>query len=566
MFWGCSDGEESAMTFRNLIEIHRVQAERLGPRPALRFRRWGVFTDISWSEYRETALACAAALVDAGIQPGDRVGLVSENRVEWLLADMGIMTAGAVNVPAHAGLPKNAIARQMADARISWLIVSNAAQLVKAWEVRELLPELRGVVVFDRQAALRDAISWAAFLQRGRRALTTCHDELVRREKQIGPDDLATIMYTSGTTGVPKGVMLTHGNLVSNAEAMVDLVPKDMDIVLLSWLPLSHIFARTCDHYLSLRNGILVVLSESLDAVPTDLQEVQPTHLHGVPRFWEKMLAAAQATRTPDKTLRAMFGGRIRWMMSGGAPLPPAVCQVYRQAGLPLAQGYGLTETAPVLTVNRPERVRIDSVGQPLPGVEIRIAPDGEILARGPNIMKGYWNQPTATEAVLRDGWFHTGDMGRMDDEGFVYITGRKKELIVLSNGKKVAPTEVEAVLQQEPAVEQIVVYGDQRNYLTALIVPNWARVRQALPHLTGSDEELARHPEVMAWFQKRIEELQAGLSSWEQVKRFFLRVKPFSPESGELTVSLKLRREVIFEKHAADWAKLYEEANEPAP
>lgn len=548
------------MTHRNLIEIHRDQAERLGPRPALRFRKWGVWTDVSWSEYRENAWACASALVDAGIQPGDRVGLVSENRVEWLLADMGIMTAGAVNVPAHAGLPKNAIARQMADARISWLIVSTAAQLAKTWEIKEALPDLKGIVVFERQAAVGEAISWSAFLQRGRHAQARTQHELDRREKQLGPDDLATIMYTSGTTGVPKGVMLTHGNLVSNAEAMVDLVPKDQDVILLSWLPLSHIFARTCDHYLSLRTGILVAISESLDAVPADLQEVQPTHLHGVPRFWEKMLAAAQATPSPEKTLRAMFGRRIRWMMSGGAPLPPAVCQAYRQAGLPLAQGYGLTETAPVLTVNRPDRVRIESVGQALPGVDIRIAPDGEILARGPNIMKGYWNQLEATAAVLRDGWFHTGDMGRMDEDGFLYITGRKKELIVLSNGKKVAPTEVEAILQREPAIEQAVVYGDQRNYLTALIVPNWSRVRQALPHLTGRDEDLATHPEVLAWFQRRIDQQQAHLSSWEQVKRFFLRARPFTPETGELTVSLKLRREVIFEKHAADWARLYED------
>lgn len=550
------------MTFRNLIEIHRYQAERLGPRPALRWRQLGVFADISWAEYRENSLACAAALVDAGIQPGDRVGMLAENRVEWLIADMGIMTAGAVNVPAHAGLPGSAVARQMADAGISWLIVSGAAQLNKAGDIREAVPQLKGIVVFDRRAALRDALSWSAFLQRGRHALPRLRGELDRRERQLGPDDLATIMYTSGTTGVPKGVMLTHGNLVSNADALVDLVPKDIDVVLLSWLPLSHIFARTCDHYLSLRNGILVVLSESLDSVPGDLAEVQPTHLHGVPRFWEKMLAAAQATPDPAKTLRAMFGRRIRWMMSGGAPLPPAVCQAYRQAGLPLAQGYGLTETAPVLTVNRPERVKVESVGQPLPGVEIRIAADGEILARGPNIMKGYWNQPAATEAVLREGWFHTGDMGRMDDEGFVYITGRKKELIVLSNGKKVAPTEVEAMLQREPAIEQAVVHGDQRNYLTALIVPNWSRVRQALPHLRGSDEELARHPEVLAWFQQRIDAVQGGLSSWEQVKRFFLRSKPFSPETGELTVSLKLRREVIMQKHAEEWDRLYEADN----
>jgi long-chain acyl-CoA synthetase len=367
-------------------------------------------------------------------------------------------------------------------------------------------------------------------------------------------------MYTSGTTGNPKGVMLTHGNLLSNAEAMVDLVPKDFDIVLLSWLPLSHIFARTCDHYLSLRNGILMVLSESLDALPVDLQEVQPTHINGVPRFWEKMLAAAQASPAPDKMLKAMFGRRIRWMMSGGAPLPPAVCETYRNAGLPLLQGYGLTETAPVLTANRPEKFRIESVGPALAGIELKIAPDGEVLARGPCVMKGYWKQPDATAACIDvDGWFHTGDMGRIED-GFLFITGRKKELIVLSNGKKVAPTEIESLLQKEPAIEQAVVHGDTKSFLTALIVPNWARLRQALPDAKGSDEELAKDPKVRQFFQESVDAMLANVSAWEKVKKVFLRPKPFTPESGELTVSLKLKRDVIFKNHAAEWEKLYAE------
>lgn len=547
------------MNFRNLVEVHRYQAQRLGPRPALRYRRHGLFTDVTWADYREQTLAAATALADAGIQPGDRVGLIAENRVEWVIADMAIMTAGAINVPSHAGIPGPAVARQMADAGISWLLVSNAGQLEKARIVRKEVPGVKGVVVFDRSAACDDAVSWISFLQRGRRALKSLASEMKRREENLTADDLATIMYTSGTTGTPKGVMLSHGNILSNVDAMVELVPTDFDVVLLSWLPLSHIFARTCDHYLSLRTGLLMALSESVDAVPGDLAEVQPTHLHGVPRFWEKMLAAAQATPAPEKVLRAMFGHRIRWMMSGGAPLPPKVCEAYRAAGLPLLQGYGLTETAPVLTVNRPDKFKVESAGLALPNVELKIAPDGEILCRGPNVMKGYWKQPAATEACIKDGWFHTGDMGSIDEDGFLHITGRKKELIVLSNGKKVAPTEVEALLQAVPIIEQAVVYGDNRNYLTALIVPNWTQVRAVLPDVTGTPEELARHPKVMELFQKHIDEALANTSSWEHVKRFFIRPTPFTPESGELTVSLKLKREVIFERHAADWAALYQ-------
>jgi len=376
-----------------------------------------------------------------------------------------------------------------------------------------------------------------------------------------GGDDLASLIYTSGTTGNPKGVMLTHGNLLSNAEAMAQLITIDPDEILLSWLPLSHIFARTCDHYFSMYCGILVVLSESIEALPIDLQEVQPHRLHGVPRFWEKMLAAAQASPAPEKMLRAMFGRRIKWLMSGGAPLPPAIGQAYRAAGLPLLQGYGLTETSPVLTCNLPDKYRIESAGLAIPGVELKIAPDCEILARGECIMKGYWKQPDATKACIdADGWFHTGDMGRLDGEGFLYITGRKKELIVLSNGKKVAPTEVEALLQQEPAIEQAVVHGDTKSFLTALIVPNWARVRKALPEVQGSDEDLVKDKRILQFFQQRIDALLANLSPWEQVKRFILRPKPFTPETGELTVSLKLKREVIFKNHAADWERLYTE------
>ena len=548
------------MTFRNLAELHQFQAERLGPRPALRYRRHGLFHDISWSDYREASVACAAALIDAGIGFGDRVGLLAENRVEWLIADMGIMTAGAINVPAHAGMPAGPVARQLADAGCSFLFVSNAAQLAKAREIRKELPGLKGVVVFDHPASGADATSWEGFLQHGRTAFPRLTAELRQRESRLSSDDLATIMYTSGTTGHPKGVMLSHGNLLSNAEALIDLVKEEDDVVLLCWLPLSHIFGRLCDHYWSLRAGILMAMSESPETLPQDIQEVRPTHIHGVPRFWEKMLAAAQATPAPDKALRAMFGGRIRWLMSGGAPLPPKICQAYRDAGLPLMQGYGLTESAPVLTVNRPEKFRVDSAGLAIPGVELKIAPDGEILARGPNIMKGYWKQAEATNAAIRDGWLYTGDMGSIDANGFLLITGRKKELIVLSNGKKVAPTEVEAMLQSDPLVEQGIVFGDARNFLVGIIVPNWGKVRQALPGLSGSDEELVQKPDVRALFSDRIGADLKNTAHWEQVKKFILRPKPFTPERGELTVSLKLKRDVIYQHHAAELEALYKE------
>jgi long-chain acyl-CoA synthetase len=547
------------MTFRNLGQLHRTQAARLGPKPAMRHRVHGLYRDTSWTEYGDAVRACASALVAAGVKPGDRVGLLAENRPEWLIADMGIMAAGAVNVPCHAGIPAAAAARLLADAGASWLFVSNAAQLAKAREVRKELPAIRGVIVFDRSAAAPDAPAWAGFLQRGRDALRDTAAELDRREDALTGDDLATIMYTSGTTGLPKGVMLTHGNLLSNAEQVLDYAPKDVDIVLLSWLPFSHIFARLCDHYFSVRAGFLLAFAESADTLPADIQEVQPTHIHGVPRFWEKMLAAARAYPDPPKVLRAMFGRRIKWLMSGGAPLPPEICKAYRAAGLPLLQGYGLTETAPVLTINSPDEFRVESAGKAIPGVELKIAPDGEILARGPNVMKGYWNQPQATAEVLRDGWFYTGDLGHIDSDGFLYITGRKKDLIVLSNGKKVTPSGVENLLLSDPHVEQAVVYGDRRNFLTAVVVPNWAKVRQTLS-LTGSDEELAKNPAVEEFLHKRVDAILAETAAWEQVKKFVIRPTPFTPESGEMTVSLKLKRDAIRTRHATELDKLYAE------
>jgi long-chain acyl-CoA synthetase len=552
------------MSFANLPSVLHHQSNRLGPRTALRFRRHGLFRDISWSQYREQVVACASALVAAGISTGDRIGLLSENRVEWLIADMGIMTAGAINVPSHAALPGIAVARQLADSGANWLFVSTRDQLDKMNEVRASIPSLKGVVVFDRLAEPVGAVTWAGFLQQGRANLSATRNELARRESAQGRDDLATIMYTSGTTGMPKGVMLTHGNLLSNAEAVREVSGAMSDVVQLSWLPYSHIFARLCDHYTSLFQGYQLVLSESVDTVAVDLQEIQPTHMNGVPRFFEKMLAASlqKNPSDPGKVLKAIFGRRLVWLMSGGAPLPIHVEEAYHAAGIPLLQGYGLTESAPVLTTNRQDNFRTGSAGLPVPGVVLRISQDGEILARGPNIMKGYWNQTAATAATIRDGWLHTGDVGRIDDHGFLYITGRKKELLVLSNGKKVVPTELEAALQADPCIEQVVVFGDGRQFLTAVIVPVWNRVRQDLATagtiVGGSDEELSRHPAVLAMFQEKIDRHASTVASWEGIKRFILRAQPFGVATGELTVSLKLKREVVYNRHLNEIEDLY--------
>jgi long-chain acyl-CoA synthetase len=557
------------MEYRNLTELHRRQAERLGPRTALRFKRYGLFHDLSWDGYRADALACAAALLDTGLQRGDRVGLLAENRLEWLIADMGILAAATINVPPHAPLTARQVQFQFADAAIRWLFVSTREQLDKILQVQRELPELRGVVVFDSHEADGQTplpvLPWSGFLQHGRRLLGKLAGELAQREAAVGPDDLATIMYTSGTTGNPKGVMLTHGNLLSNASAALELAPFAPDDVGLNWLPLSHIYARLVDHYQTMAGGVVVCLAECAETLVENLGETQPTHFAAVPRFYEKVLTAVSSP-DPEKTgrrLRAIFGPRIRWMSAGGAPLPKPIAEVYLAAGLPLYQGYGLTETSPVISFNTPTHNKAGTVGRALPGVEVRIAPDGEILTRGPHVMKGYWNNPQATTETIRDGWLHTGDLGQIDAEGFLSITGRKKELMVLSNGKKVVPSYLEGLLLTDPCIDQAVVCGEGRNFLTALLVPHWDNLRRELAAagLDGQPREeakLATNPRVQAFLDQRIQAALRDVSSWEQIKKFVILPRPLTVAGEELTVSLKLRRNVVLEKYASQLDALY--------
>jgi long-chain acyl-CoA synthetase len=554
------------MTYRNLAEMHRRQAERLGPLPALRFKRHGLYHDLSWDAYRAESLAAAAALIDAGIEPGDRVGLLAENRVEWLVADMAILAAAAVNVPPHAPLTARQIHFQLSDAGVRWLIVSTRAQFDKVRSVRAELPQLEGVVLMEGESPADGAVSWRAFLQRGQRALPRLSAELRRREEQTGPDDLATIMYTSGTTGNPKGVMLTHGNLVSNSLAALEVMPHGPKSLVLSWLPLSHIYGRTVDHYICMAAGTPLAVAESAECLVQNLDEVRPTHFASVPRFYEKVLTC-EGTADPEETgrrLRRIFGPRIEWLSSGGAPLPPQIAETFRAAGVLVLQGYGLTETAPILTFNCKDNYKLDTVGRALPGVELRIAPDGEVLCRGPNVMRGYWNNPAATAEAIRDGWFYTGDLGELDADGFLRITGRKKDLLVLSNGKKVAPACVEGLVLADPCIDQAVVCGEGRHYLCALLVPAWDNVRAVLREqgaaLAGGPEEWARRPEVRGLLERRVRAALVDVSPSEQVRKFLVLPRPFSVAADELTVSLKLRRNVVLERYAREINALYDE------
>ena len=548
------------MLEQTLPALHRRQADRFGPRTALRYKHLGLYHELSWDDYREQVTACAAALVHVGVQPGDRVTVFSENRVEWLVADMGILEAGAVHVPLHAPLTGRQAHYQLANAEVSWIFVSGPAIYTKLGQARSELPALKGVVLFDDHPTDEENVAWHAFLQMGRNVRAVESAEMQRRQAALSADSLATIMYTSGTTGNPKGVMLTHGNLLSNAESFNTAAPPPPDCVFLSWLPYSHIYARTVDIYGTLVSGSILALAESADTLVLNLAETRPHMMSAVPRFYEKILGAVQADpKTAKAKLRAIFGPRIDWLSSGGAPLAPAVAKVFLDAGLLVLQGYGLTESSPVISFNRKDAHKIESVGLPIPGVEVKIAPDGEVLTRGPHVMKGYWKDPEATAEAIQDGWLCTGDLGRLDDDGFLYITGRKKDVLVLSNGKKVVPNFIEGLLLADACFDQVVVCGEGRNFLTALVVPNWPNVaRAAGVELTRGEEALAGDPAVYAFLEQRVQTALADVSTSEQVKRFAVLPRPFSVANDEMTVSLKLRRGVIAAHHRGEIEALY--------
>ena len=472
------------MSDRHLCDLHRHTSERLGSRIALRHKRDGLFHDLSWTDYRRQADAAAAGLITLGVQPGDRVAILSENRFEWLVADHAILSCGAADVTLHAPLAAAQVEYQVGHSESRGIIISGQVQADKVFAVLAALPGLEFLVSFEPIAAPADCrlklLTWEGLKHRGWQAGESARQEIARREAALTGRDLATIIYTSGTTGNPKGVMLSHDNLLTNAAATGKISFMEPDDVLLSWLPYSHIYARTVDHYLTTWAGVTLALAESIETLVCNLAEIQPTWLTAVPRFYEKVWnnVAGQPPATRDDSLRKLFGPRIKQLTSGGAPLPRHVCAAFHAAGIPLLEGYGLTESSPVISFNNSESFKIGSVGRTIENVDVCIADDGEILTRGPHVMQGYWKNPTATAETIRDGWLLTGDVGKLDDEGFLFITDRKKDLFVTSAGKNIAPSELERLLTSDPFIDQAVVYGDGRHFISALIVPNEALLR----------------------------------------------------------------------------------------
>jgi long-chain acyl-CoA synthetase len=584
------------------------------PKPlALGRCRGDEIIQISSQEMFERIRDLSLGLRALGISRGDRVAIVSETRPEWLLSDLAVLTAGAVTVPIYPTLSAGQARYILQDSGARLAMVSTRLQLEKVQEVRHQLPALEAVVVMDAVTAASAGTSSVLSLEeverRGHARMTGewgAAKGFRDDARTVKPDDLATIIYTSGTTGEPKGVMLTHDNLVSNMRAASEALDISQDDVALSFLPLSHGFERMVS-YVYLFCGVTIVFAESFDTIARDLARVRPTILTGVPRVYEKLhgriletartaggsraaifrwavnagLARAKAVlrgRSPGpvtslktaigdrfvfSAIREKLGGRIRFVASGSAPLDATVMEFFHAIGIPIIEGYGLTETSPILTFNPVNALRVGTVGRAIPGVELRIADDGEILARGPNIMRGYLNRPEATADVLKDGWFHTGDIGHIDAEGYLTITDRKKDLLVTSGGKKIAPQPIEAILKRSPLVAEAVLLGDRRKYIAVLIVPEFAALERRLKDLgrpPGTREELIRRPDVLALYQEIIDALNRDLSQFERIKSLALLPTEFTIDSGELTPTLKVKRKVVEQRWHKQIDQLYRE------
>ncbi|HEY8370006.1 MAG TPA: long-chain fatty acid--CoA ligase [Thermodesulfobacteriota bacterium] len=600
----------TARTTVPAVFVDRVA--RSADRTALLVKRDGAYRPITWREYGEAVRRVALGLGALGVGRGQTVAILSGNRPEWAFADLGTIAAGAITVPVYATNPPNQVEHILSDAEAVAIVVENRHQLEKVLEVRSRCPKLARIVVID-PTALTDAqrgdpmvLDFARLLALGAEVEAKDPERYARGYADLRPDDVASIIYTSGTTGPPKGAMLTHTNLLASASACRGALHIGEDDVALSFLPLAHIYERI-NQFGAIVIGFTTAYAENLDTVGENMVEVRPTIMFGVPRFFEKFQARALARVEAGPALRKKIfywalgvgrevsrhlqagkpipaglrlrhrlafalalhkvqervGGRLRFMVSGGAPLARSVAEFFHAAGILILEGYGLTETASGTHVNHVDRYKFGTVGLPLPGVETRIAEDGEILLRGDNIFKGYFKNPEATAAAIKDGWFHTGDIGEIDADGFLRITDRKKDLIVTAGGKKAAPQNIEGLLKGHPLISQVMVYGDRRPFLVALVTLDREELKKfaEMSGIEGSHEEICRHEAVYQAVRRIFDERSATLARFEQIKAFAILPEDFTQMTGELTPTMKIKRKVVAEKYHDVIERLYETA-----
>lgn len=548
-------------------------------------------------QLREQVECFAFGLMKYGVVPGDRVGIISENRIEWAVADFAIASIGAVDVPVFPTLTGKQISYIYQDCQATCIVVSNQLQLDKILAVWDEIPSLKTVVMMNSVDEVRSNIlPFDLVIQAGRNSYSDAErrQKFVTMASHVHHTDLLTIIYTSGTTGNPKGVMLSHNNICSNISGAMQMFTIDDSDVFLSYLPTCHSYERMAGYYLAFSRGASTYIAESIESITQNIQEVRPTVMTSVPRLFERIQARVNSTaknqsrakqrifnwafsvgtsfvngdnsvinklkfQVADKLvfskIRARFGGRIRFFVSGGAALNVGVGQFFQIIGVRILEGYGLTESSPVISVNTVGNEKLGTVGEPLSNVEVRIAEDGEIMARGPNIMLGYWRDEASTrEAITPDGWLHTGDIGEFDEMGRLVITDRKKHLLVSSGGKNIAPLPIESLLVQSRLIDQIIVIGDKREYCTALAVidkdavVNWFNEKGlSVPSLAVAAESADLRKAVEMDFMQ----LQKQLAKYERVRRFTLLADPFTVENGMLTPTLKVRRKAVIERYA---------------
>jgi long-chain acyl-CoA synthetase len=597
-----------AETARTLNELYFGALERFGSRPvAARAKQGDRWVELSYSDLANRVQDLSLGLRQLGLRRGDRVAILSENRPEWAIADYACLTARCTDVPIYPTLPQKQAEYNLRDSGAAAVFVSNEQHLAKVLAARETLPALRHVIVFDERLRGPGLLTLEQLYAQGRAARPQFSDW--RREALAATaDDLATIIYTSGTTGEMKGVMLTHGNITSNVTTCAGLFTFRPEDECISFLPLSHIFERMFGHYSMFYAGVVINYAENVDTVAADMQRWRPTLMASVPRLYEKIygrvlesvrrepawrrrifswakavgerwvdthlsgrpaspvLKAQQrlADRLVFAKLRQRTGGRIRFFISGGAPLGADIARFFHAAGMPILEGYGLTETSPVIAVNTFEHLRLGTVGRPIPGVDVTIADDGEIITRGPNVMAGYYQKPQATaDAIDQHGWFHTGDIGLLDADGFLRITDRKKDIIVTAGGKNIAPQPIESLAKTCKFVSNAVMLGDRRRFPILLVVPNfetlgaWA-TQQGFP--TDDSAALLARPEVAGKMDQEVRNTLRDLAKFETPKKLVLLPRDFSVEAGELTPTLKIKRRVVEQHHRTVIEALYAE------
>jgi len=588
--------------FKTITELFKFTTLEFGPKqtkPVLMHKQEGKYVGISYKELYERTEALAFGLVKLGVKKGSKVSIISENRPEWVYADMAILGLNAIDVPLYPISTADSIQYMLKDSGAIGIVVSNKFHLNKVQKIWNKCPDLKFIIVMNdiELEGAENIYTMNQVMELGKIYKNEEPDLFKNSLKLPVEDDLCTIIYTSGTTGEPKGVMLTHKNIISNVIASHKAFNMNQEDLFLSFLPLCHIFERMAGYYTALACGATIAYAESIEKIATNLSEVKPTVMTAVPRLFERMYSkiikniekepeskrkifnwALQVGRDfqdfkrnsasvpvsltikhklADKLvfskLREKMGGRLKFFISGGAALPRSLGEFFFSVGIKILEGYGLTETSPVIAVNRENDFKFGTVGKPIEGVEVKIAKDGEILVHGPNVMKGYYNKKKETEEVFSDGWFHTGDLGVFDAEGFLIITDRKKHLFKTSTGKYIAPTPIENLFLASKYIDQFVIIGDRRMFVTALVVPDFEALKEyADAHrIQYKDEkDLIQKKQIYDFLEEEFSKFQKKLANYEKVRKFALLDHPFSIESGEMTPSLKIKRNVIEQRY----------------